>query len=60
MTAPETPADERKPSPTLARLVAHGRATLAERPGYRPRMHPGDGTDRLLDELTAMRGEGRA
>jgi len=38
-------------------LVASGRATLAQRPGYRPRMRPGDGTDRLSETLAAMRDE---
>jgi len=51
------PAGERTPTPVMARLVASGRATLARRPGYRPRMHPGDGTDRLSDALAEMRNE---
>jgi prevent-host-death family protein len=51
------PAGERQPTPTLARLVESGRATLAQRPGYRPRMRPGDGTDRLSEALAAMRDE---
>src|ERR1700730_13717 len=51
------PVGEREPTPILARLVASGRATLARRPGYRPRMRPGDGTDRLSDALAAMRDE---
>ena len=51
------PAGERAPTPVLARLAASGRATLAERPGYRPRMPPGDGTDRLSDALAALRDE---
>ncbi|HEY4461332.1 MAG TPA: type II toxin-antitoxin system prevent-host-death family antitoxin [Streptosporangiaceae bacterium] len=53
------PVGERRPAPVLARLVASGRATLAQRPGYRPRMRPGDGTDRLTDALTELRGEER-
>ena len=53
------PIGEREPPPILAQLVACGRATLARRPGYRPRMHPGDGTDRLSDALAAMRDEER-
>ncbi len=52
------PVGERAPTPILARLVASGRATLARRPGYRPRMHPGDGTDKLSDALAKMRDEG--
>jgi len=51
------PVGEREPTPILARLVAAGRATLAPRPGYRPRKRPGDGTDRLSDTLAAMREE---
>jgi prevent-host-death family protein len=51
------PAGEREPTPVLSRLVSLGRATLAERPGYRPRMRPGDGTDRLSDALAALRDE---
>jgi antitoxin (DNA-binding transcriptional repressor) of toxin-antitoxin stability system len=31
------PAGDRKPAPVLDRLVASGRATPAQRPGYRPR-----------------------
>lgn len=53
------PVGDRKPTPILERLVAAGRATLAQRPGYRPRMRPGDGTDRLSDALAAMRDEER-
>ena len=53
------PAGDRQPTPILARLVASGRATLARRPGYRPRMRPADGSDRLSDALAAMRDEER-
>jgi prevent-host-death family protein len=51
------PVSQREPTPVLARLAASGRATLAQRPGYRPRMRPGDGTDRLSDALAALRDE---
>jgi prevent-host-death family protein len=51
------PVGSREPTPTLARLVASGRATLARRPGYRPRMRPGDGTDKLSAAVTALRDE---
>jgi prevent-host-death family protein len=51
------PVGEREPAPVLARLVASGRATLARRPGYRPRMRPGDGSDKLSATLAAMRDE---
>ena len=53
------PVGERQPTPVLARLAASGQATLAQRPGYRPRMRPGDGTDRLSDALAALRDEER-
>jgi len=53
------PVGERAPTPILARLVASGRATLARRPGYRPRMRLGDGTDSLSETLAAMRDEER-
>ena len=53
------PAGEREPTPILARLAATGRATLARRPGYRPRMRQGDGTDRLSETLAGRRDEER-
>ena len=53
------PVGERQPTPVLARLVESGRATLARRPGYRPRMRPGDGTDGLSETLAALRDEER-
>jgi prevent-host-death family protein len=53
------PVGEREPTPILAGLVASGRATLARRPGYRPRMRPADGTDRLSEALAALRDEQR-
>jgi len=51
------PVSEREPTPILARLVASGRATLAHRPDYRPRMRPSDGPERLSETLAAMRDE---
>jgi antitoxin (DNA-binding transcriptional repressor) of toxin-antitoxin stability system len=51
------PAGDRTPAPILERLVASGRATLARRPGYRPRMRPGDGTDKLSGAVAGMRDE---
>lgn len=51
------PVGEPEPTPMLARLVASGRATLARRPGYRPRIRPGDGTDKLSEALAAVRDE---
>jgi prevent-host-death family protein len=53
------PVGDREPTPILARLVESGRATLAQRPGYRPRMRSGDGTDRLSEALTELRDEER-
>src|SRR2546430_17058003 len=53
------PVGEREPTPILARLVASGRATLARRPGYRPRMRQGDGTDSPSGTLAAMRDQER-
>jgi len=53
------PVGERQPTPVLARLVESGRATLARRPGYRPRMRHGDGSDRLSEALAALRDEER-
>ena len=51
------PVGEREPTPILAGLVASGRATLARRPGYRPPMRSGDGSDRLSETLATMRDE---
>jgi prevent-host-death family protein len=53
------PIEECSPTPILARLVASGRASLARRPGYRPRMRSGDGTDAFSASLAAMRAEER-
>lgn len=53
------PVDDRAPTPILARLVASGRASLAQRPGYRPHMRPGDGTDILSNTLSTLRDEER-
>jgi prevent-host-death family protein len=53
------PVGAREPAPILARLVASGRATLARRPGYRPRMRAGDGTDILSRTLAETRDEER-
>src|ERR1700753_477648 len=51
------PAGEREPTPLLTRLGSSGRATPAARPGSRPRMRTGDGTDKLSDALAALREE---
>jgi prevent-host-death family protein len=51
------PVEEREPTPVLDQLIAAGRVRLATRPGYRPRMRPGDGTDRLGEALAQLREE---
>ncbi|GAA3635884.1 type II toxin-antitoxin system Phd/YefM family antitoxin [Kineosporia mesophila] len=53
------PVDEHEPTPVLDRLVADGRATLALRPGFRPKMRPADGTAPLSDALAELRSEER-
>lgn len=51
------PVEDRDTVPLMARLEADGRVRRAARPGYRPRMRAGDGSNRLGDELAAMREE---
>lgn len=53
------PVGDGEPTRILARLVEEGRAALAQRVGYRPRMRPGDGTDRLSETLAELRDEER-
>ena len=53
------PAGDNQPTGILARLVESGGATLAGRPGFRPPMLPGNGTNSLSDALAAMRDEER-
>lgn len=53
------PVQDRAPSPVLTRLVESGRVRRATRPGYRPRMRAGDGTDKLSDALAELRDEER-
>lgn len=53
----DTVVSNRTPSPVLERLIESGRVRLATQPGYRPRMRPGDGNDRLGDALAALRHE---
>ena len=53
------PIATRQISPTLARLVAEGRARLPRRTGPRPPILPGDGTNRLSDMVRTMRDEER-
>lgn len=51
------PVGDCEPTPVLDRLVEDGRARLAVRPGFRPRIRAGDGTNRLGDALAALRDE---
>jgi prevent-host-death family protein len=53
------PVGDREPTPVLDRLIDAGRVRLAVRPGFRPRMQAGDGTDRLGDALATLRDEER-
>lgn len=53
------PVGERQPTPILARLVESGRATLARRPGYRPRMRPAVRDGALSQALADLRDEER-
>jgi len=53
------PVQQRIPAPVLSKLAEEGRLRRADRPGYRPRMHPGDGTDQLGDALAELRDEER-
>jgi prevent-host-death family protein len=53
------PVEEREPAPVLDRLISAGRVKLGVRPGYRPRMRPGTGSDRLGDALAELRDEER-
>ncbi|MQA64034.1 MAG: type II toxin-antitoxin system prevent-host-death family antitoxin [Actinophytocola sp.] len=53
------PVQDRAPSVALARLAESGRLRRATRPGYRPRMRAGDGTDVLSDALADLRAEER-
>lgn len=53
------PVHDCAPSPVLTRLVESGRVRRATRPGYRPRMRAGDGTDKLSDALAELRDEER-
>jgi prevent-host-death family protein len=43
----------------LTHLAAQGRVRLATRPGFRPAMRAGDGSNLLTDTLAAMRDEER-
>ncbi len=43
----------------MQRMIDAGHLVPAVRPGFRPRMLAGDGTDRLTDTLTALRDQER-
>jgi prevent-host-death family protein len=51
------PVQDRAPTPIMTQLVEAGRARRALRPGYRPKMRPGDGSDRLSEALAELRDE---
>lgn len=51
------PVADRTPAPIMTQLVQSGRAQLAIRPGYRPKMRRGDGSNRLGEALEALREE---
>lgn len=51
------PVSDRSPTPVLQQLIEAGRVQQAYRPGFRPRMRAGDGTDRLSEGLAALRDE---
>lgn len=53
------PVAEHEPIPALDRLIEAGRLRRAVRPGFRPRMRPGVGTDQLGDALAQLRDEER-
>ncbi|MFJ6572002.1 hypothetical protein ACIQNU_31825 [Streptomyces sp. NPDC091292] len=49
--------EERQATPVRERLAAEGRVRAAARPGHRPPMRAGDGSERLGDALAALREE---
>jgi prevent-host-death family protein len=51
------PVEDRTPTSIMTQLAEAGRVRLATRPGYRPRMRQGDGTDRLAEALKELRDE---
>ena len=53
------PIDQDAAPGILTRLAAEGRVRLATRPGYRPAMHSGDGTNLLADALADERDQER-
>jgi prevent-host-death family protein len=53
------PVVEPTPTAVLQQLVDAGRVRRARRPGFRPPMRQGDGTDTLADALAADRDDAR-
>jgi prevent-host-death family protein len=53
------PVQQRTPAPVLEQLRRAGRVQPATRPGFRPRMHAADGTDRLGGALADLRDDER-
>lgn len=53
------PVEERTATPMLEQLAEAGRILPATRPGFRPPMRAGDGTDRLGDALISLRDQER-
>lgn len=51
------PVEERTPSSVMTQLVRSGRAKLALRPGFRPKMRSGGEIDELSRALKALRDE---
>lgn len=49
------PIDQAAPENVLTSLAAEGRLRLATRPGHRPAMHPGDGTNLFAEALAAAK-----
>ena len=53
------PVSEPAAIPALERLAAQGRLRRAARPGFRPRIRAGDGSERLTKALSELREEER-
>lgn len=54
------PVADRTPTALFQHLVDAGRVRRARRPGFRPPMRPGDGTDSLAAALAADRDDARS
>ncbi|MHB8263972.1 MAG: type II toxin-antitoxin system Phd/YefM family antitoxin [Acidimicrobiales bacterium] len=52
------PVEKRSPTPIMAQLIESGKAQLAIRPGYRPKMQScSSHADQLSEALVALRDE---